>query len=128
MTTCNRLARTNKLILDVEINYPKTIIGNDEFSYIHSQEAFIKQICRARTFAFSEDIQKMRAAGLAIGGSLNNAIVVDKFKIVNSSGLRLDKEFAKQVKDIANVALDFAESELFKQIQNGVPTSICRLL
>ena len=81
--------------LDIEINYPNTIIGNDKFSYKDSQEEFIKNISKARTFAFYEDIEKMRTVGLAIGGSLNNAIVVDKFKIVNSSGLRLDKEFTK---------------------------------
>ena len=85
----------NQLTLNVEINYPETIVGNDKFSYIHSKEAFVKNISRARTFAFSEDIQKMRTAGLAIGGSLSNAIVVDKFKIVNPSGLREDKEFIK---------------------------------
>ena len=85
----------NELTLDIEINYPNTIIGNDKFSYKDSKEEFIKNISKARTFAFNEDIEKMRAAGLAIGGSLNNAIVVDKFKIVNSSGLRLDKEFTK---------------------------------
>ena len=85
----------NELTLDIEINYPNTIIGNDKFSYKDSQEEFIKNISKARTFAFHEDIRKMRTAGLAIGGSLNNAIVVDKFKIVNSSGLRLDKEFTK---------------------------------
>ena len=84
-----------ELTLDIEINYPNTIIGNDKFSYKDSQEEFIKNISKARTFAFYEDIKKMRTAGLAIGGSLNNAIVVDKFKIVNSSGLRLDKEFTK---------------------------------
>ena len=85
----------NGLTLDIEINYPNTIIGNDKFSYKDSKEEFIKNISKARTFAFNEDIKKMRTAGLAIGGSLNNAIVVDKFKIVNPSGLRLDKEFTK---------------------------------
>jgi len=85
----------NELTIDIEINYPNTIIGNDKFSYKDSKEEFIKNISKARTFAFNEDIKKMRTAGLAIGGSLNNAIVVDKFKIVNSSGLRLDKEFTK---------------------------------
>ena len=73
----------NKLTLDIEINYPNTIIGNDKFSYKDSNEEFINNISEARTFAFYEDIQKMRTAGLALGGSLNNAIVVDQFKIVN---------------------------------------------
>ena len=86
---------SNKLTLDIEINYPNTIIGKDKFLYKDSNEEFINNISEARTFAFYEDIQKMRAAGLAIGGSLNNAIVVDKFKIVNPSGLRLSQEFTK---------------------------------
>ena len=85
----------NELTIDIEINYPNTVIGNDKFSYKDSKEEFINNISKARTFAFYEDIQKMRTAGLAIGGSLNNAIVVDKFKIVNDSGLRIDKEFTK---------------------------------
>ena len=81
--------------IDIEINYPNTVIGNDKFIYTHTKNSFVDHISKARTFAFVEDIQKMRAAGLAIGGSLNNAIVVDKYKIVNSSGLRLNKEFIK---------------------------------
>ena len=85
----------NELTIDVEINYPGTIIGNDKFHYQHSQEAFIKNVSKARTFAFYEDIQKMHAAGLGIGGNLNNAVLVDKFKIVNPLGLRLEKEFTK---------------------------------
>ena len=85
----------DELTLDVEISYPNTIIGNDKFFYRHSSEAFINDICKARTFAFHDDIKKMRTSGLAIGGSLKNAIVVDKLIILNSSGLRLEKEFTK---------------------------------
>ena len=81
--------------IDVEINYPNTIIGSDKLIYVHNKTNFIKNIAKARTFAFAEDIQKMRATGLAIGGSLNNAIVVDKYKIVNSTGLRINNEFIK---------------------------------
>ena len=85
----------NKLTLDIEINYPNTIIGNDKFLYNDSNEEFINNICEARTFALYEDIKKMRTSGLALGGSLNNAIVVDEFKIVNQTGLRLNQEFIK---------------------------------
>ena len=49
----------------------------------------------ARTYAFFEDVEKMRTAGLAIGGNLNNALVVDKFKVLNPEGLRFEKEFVK---------------------------------
>ncbi|MDC0110978.1 UDP-3-O-acyl-N-acetylglucosamine deacetylase, partial [Alphaproteobacteria bacterium] len=81
----------NRLTIDIEINYPNTIIGNDKFLYTDSNEEFINNISEARTFAFHEDIQKMRTAGLALGGSLNNAIVVDHFKIINPLGLRLNQ-------------------------------------
>ena len=89
------ISPAKELTLNIEIDYPNTIIGNEKFLYKDSQKEFIKNISKARTFALCEDINKMRTAGLAIGGSLNNAIIVDKFKIVNSSGLRLDKEFTK---------------------------------
>ena len=89
------ISPANKFTLDIQINYPNTIIGKDKFLYKDSHEEFINNISKARTFAFYEDIEKMRTAGLAIGGNLNNAIVVDKFKIVNPSGLRLDQEFIK---------------------------------
>ena len=89
------VAPADEFSIDVEINYPNTIIGSDKLLYIHNKINFIKNISKARTFAFAEDIQKMRATGLAIGGSLNNAIVVDKYKIVNSTGLRINNEFIK---------------------------------
>ena len=86
---------SNKLSINISINYPETIIGYSEFSYTHSQESFVNDLSKARTYTLYEDIEKMRIAGLAIGGSLNNAIVVDKYKILNPEGLRLDKEFVK---------------------------------
>ena len=49
----------------------------------------------ARTYTLLKDVEKMRTAGLAIGGNLNNAIVVDKYQILNPDGLRIDKEFVK---------------------------------
>ena len=89
------VAPADEFSIDVEINYPNTIIGSDKLLYVHNKTNFIKNISKARTFAFAEDIQKMRATGLAMGGSLNNAIVVDKYKIVNSTGLRINNEFIK---------------------------------
>jgi len=89
------VAPADEFSIDVEINYPNTIIGSDKLLYVHNKANFIKHISKARTFAFAQDIQKMRATGLAIGGSLNNAIVVDKYKILNSTGLRINNEFIK---------------------------------
>ena len=83
------------LSINVSINYPKTIIGQSQYFYKHSKENFINNLSMARTYTLFEDIEKMRTAGLAIGGNLNNAIVVDKHKIINPNGLRMEKEFVK---------------------------------
>ena len=60
-----------------------------------SKDNFINYLSEARTYAFFEDIEKMRTSGLAMGGNLNNALVVDKFKVLNPNGLRFEKEFVK---------------------------------
>ena len=83
------------LSINISINYPKTIIGHSKYFYTHTQDNFINDLSKARTYTLYEDIEKMRTAGLAIGGNLNNAIVVDKYKILNPEGLRLEKEFVK---------------------------------
>ena len=54
-----------------------------------------REIARARTFGFTKDVEMMRSRGLALGGSLDNAVVVDEFKVLNSDGLRYDDEFVK---------------------------------
>ena len=89
------ISPSNRLSIDICINYPKTIIGHSQYFYTHTQDNFINDLSKARTYTLHEDIEKMRTAGLAIGGNLNNAIVVDKYKILNPEGLRLEKEFVK---------------------------------
>ena len=86
---------SNRLSVNISINYPDTIIGHSQYFYTHTQDNFINNLSMARTYTLHEDIEKMRTSGLAIGGNLNNAIVVDKFKILNPEGLRLEKEFVK---------------------------------
>ncbi|MEP6740579.1 MAG: UDP-3-O-acyl-N-acetylglucosamine deacetylase, partial [Caldimonas sp.] len=53
------------------------------------------EIARARTFGFTKEVEMMRSRGLALGGSLDNAVVVDEFKVLNSGGLRYGDEFVK---------------------------------
>ena len=89
------ISPSNQLTIDVTIDYPDTIIGSSQFYYSHSRDNFITHLSKARTYAFFEDIEKMRTAGLAMGGNLNNALVVDKFKVLNPNGLRFEKEFVK---------------------------------
>ena len=89
------ISPSNRLSINISINYPETIIGHSQYFYTHTQDNFINNLSKARTYTLREDIEKMRTAGLAIGGNLNNAIVVDKYKILNPEGLRIEKEFVK---------------------------------
>jgi UDP-3-O-[3-hydroxymyristoyl] N-acetylglucosamine deacetylase len=57
--------------------------------------SFVKEIARARTFGFMHEVEAMRSQGLALGGSLDNAIVMDEFRVLNSDGLRYEDEFVK---------------------------------
>ena len=57
--------------------------------------SYVRDIARARTFGFTKDVEAMRANGLALGGGLDNAIVMDDYKVLNAEGLRYDDEFVK---------------------------------
>ncbi|MCE5181063.1 MAG: UDP-3-O-acyl-N-acetylglucosamine deacetylase [Betaproteobacteria bacterium] len=57
--------------------------------------SYVKEIARARTFGFMHEVEAMRSQGLALGGSLDNAIVMDEFRILNGDGLRYEDEFVK---------------------------------
>ncbi len=57
--------------------------------------AYTKEVARARTFGFMHEVEALRNHGLALGGSLDNAIVMDEFRVLNNDGLRYDDEFAK---------------------------------
>jgi len=60
-----------------------------------ARDSYVKTIARARTFGFSSEVEALRAAGLARGGSLDNAIVMDEYRVLNSDGLRYEDEFVK---------------------------------
>jgi UDP-3-O-[3-hydroxymyristoyl] N-acetylglucosamine deacetylase len=57
--------------------------------------AYTKEVSRARTFGFMHEVEYLRNQGLALGGSLDNAIVMDEFRVLNQDGLRYDDEFVK---------------------------------
>ncbi|NBX73702.1 MAG: UDP-3-O-acyl-N-acetylglucosamine deacetylase [Alphaproteobacteria bacterium] len=79
----------------VAIDFASAAIGRQEYSVPLSLSAFRTQIARARTFGFADDVEKLRAAGLARGGSLANAIVVQGDALLNPEGLRMPHEFAR---------------------------------
>ena len=60
-----------------------------------SSTSFVKEVSRARTFGFMHEIEYLRSKGLAQGGSLDNAIVIDEYRILNEDGLRYEDEFVK---------------------------------
>ena len=59
------------------------------------EESYVRDISRARTFGFMQDVENMHAQGLALGGSLDNAIVMDEYRVLNADGLRFEDEFVK---------------------------------
>jgi UDP-3-O-[3-hydroxymyristoyl] N-acetylglucosamine deacetylase len=81
--------------LDLEIEFQNKKIGKQNFSYRNDLSSFKNDISGARTFCLKEEIEHMNKLGLAKGGSLNNAIVVDGIDIVNKNGLRYENEFVR---------------------------------
>lgn len=83
--------------LDFTIDFPHPVFGSENRQVIvdFAHVSYVKEVARARTFGFMEDVEAMRAAGLGLGGSLQNAIVLDEFKVLNQDGLRYDNEFVR---------------------------------
>ena len=82
----------NSLEVDFQLKYENKIIGKQK-NIIDFQKDDLKDVSSSRTFCLFEDIEKIKKNGFAKGGSLENAVVVDKDKILNDGGLRNDKEF-----------------------------------
>ena len=77
------------------IHFDHVAIGRQEYHFVFGKKAFLEEIARARTFGFMKDVQMLRARGLALGGSLDNAVVMDEKKILNPEGLRYNNEFVR---------------------------------
>src|SRR5437868_11064785 len=83
--------------LDFTIDFPHPVFGSENRQVVvdFAGTSYVKEVARARTFGFMQDVEAMRSAGLALGGSLQNAIVLDETRVLNSEGLRYDNEFVK---------------------------------
>lgn len=77
------------------IKFENPVIGKQSYTFEFSKQNFINEIARARTFGFLKDVQKLNAMGLALGGSLDNAVVIDDMHILNPEGLRFEDEFVR---------------------------------
>jgi UDP-3-O-[3-hydroxymyristoyl] N-acetylglucosamine deacetylase len=84
-----------KVSFAIHFDHPLFSAGPHEATVDFSTHSFVKEVSRARTFGFMHDIETLRQAGLALGGSLDNAIVLDNFRILNDDGLRYEDEFVK---------------------------------
>jgi UDP-3-O-[3-hydroxymyristoyl] N-acetylglucosamine deacetylase len=82
-------------VLEVEIAFNHNLIGSQKARYDFSETTFKQSLARARTFGFAAEVEKMRSMGLALGGSLHNAIVVGEDDILNEGGLRYADEFVR---------------------------------
>jgi UDP-3-O-[3-hydroxymyristoyl] N-acetylglucosamine deacetylase len=84
-----------KLAFSIDFNHPAVDQTGQSATVDFAETPYTKEIARARTFGFMQDVETLRASGLALGGSMDNAIVMDEFRILNSDGLRYADEFVK---------------------------------
>ena len=84
-----------KLAFSIEFKHPVFEAASSQVEIDFAEVSFVKEISRARTFGFTQDVEALRSQGLGMGGSLDNAIVIDDFRVLNSEGLRFDDEFVK---------------------------------
>ena len=84
-----------KVSFSIDFDHPSMQSSAQEATIDLSKISFAKEVSRARTFGFLQDVEALQEAGLARGGSLDNAIVMDDFRVINDDGLRYGDEFVK---------------------------------
>ena len=85
----------NRFRIDCTVDFKHPLISDQSFEMDFSDKTFSREVSRARTFGFLKDVEYLKKVGLAKGGSLENAIVVDEFSILNPDGLRYPDEFVR---------------------------------
>ncbi len=85
----------NGFRLDVEIDFDTPLIGTQKFELDLNPGAFRRELARARTFGFMKDVERLWAAGLALGASLENTVAIGDDRIINREGLRFPDEFVR---------------------------------
>ncbi|MDE2594564.1 MAG: UDP-3-O-acyl-N-acetylglucosamine deacetylase [Burkholderiales bacterium] len=84
-----------KLSFEIDFDHPAVDQTGQRVEFDFATGQYKRDIARARTFGFTKDVEMMRSRGLGLGGSMDNAIVVDDYRVLNSDGLRYDDEFVK---------------------------------
>lgn len=90
-----RFTPTDEPRISYTIKFDNALIGEQHYSFEFSKKNYIEEIARARTFGFLKDVETLRAMNLALGGSLENTIVVDENRVLNPGGLRFKDEFVR---------------------------------
>lgn len=84
-----------KVSLKLDFDHPVLKKSTQSTTLDLAKNSYVKELARARTFGFLKDIEMLKANNLALGGSLNNAVVLDDFRVINEDGLRYEDEFVK---------------------------------
>jgi UDP-3-O-[3-hydroxymyristoyl] N-acetylglucosamine deacetylase len=84
-----------RISFTIEYRHPVFASGQQSVCVDFAHTSYIDEVARARTYGFMQDVETMRAQGLGLGGSLDNAIVMDEHGVLNNDGLRYDNEFVK---------------------------------
>ena len=84
-----------KLSFEIDFDHPAVDSTGQRYEFDMSRDSYSRDIARARTFGFTRDVEHMRVNGLALGSGLDNAIVMDDYKVLNAGGLRYEDEFVK---------------------------------
>jgi len=107
--------------ITVEIDFESAAIGKQSFSIDLVDNLFETEIAPARTFGFADELEQLRAQGLALGGSMRNAVLVDKDCVMNDEGLRFNDEFARhKILDCCG-DLALAEAPIFGHLHTHKP-------
>ena len=84
-----------RLNFSIHFNHPAVDQSGTQVQMDFADDSYLREISRARTFGFTQDIEALQAQGLALGGSLENAIVMDEYRVLNAEGLRVPDEFVR---------------------------------
>lgn len=124
---------SSKLIIDSTIVFPHSLIKKQNKTFEFSCENFISEISRARTFGMLRDVDMLKRRGLIKGGSLDNAVVLDEFKVVNPEGLRFGDEFVRHkildtIGDISLLGYEIAGKITTFKSGHNLHNMLCRKL
>ena len=127
------LYASNSPRITVEIDFPDTAIGSQTFSVPLNGNGFQQHIANARTFGFKADLEQLRSQGLAKGGSVRNAILVDGHEIINEEGLRTETEFVRHkildvIGDLALVGVPIIGHLIARKPGHKLNNTLLRLL